>query len=48
MECGYRPVAEFCNPAGVLPKLNVVTVNHSLRAFLRSLVIIAVEINRLN
>jgi hypothetical protein len=39
---------EFCNPAGVLPKLNVVTVNHSLGAFLRNFVIIAVEINRLN
>src|ERR1700677_3497707 len=55
MECGYLPVVEllslaceFCNPAGVLPKLNVVTVNHSLGAFLRSFVIIAVEIKRLN
>ena len=41
MECGYLPVVEllslafkFCNPAGVLPKLNVVTVNHSLGTFL--------------
>jgi hypothetical protein len=54
MECGCLPVVEllsraceFCNPADVLPKLNVVTVNHSLGAFLRSFVIIAVEINRL-
>jgi hypothetical protein len=31
----------------VLPKLNVLTVNHSLGAFFRSFVIIAVEINRL-
>jgi hypothetical protein len=37
MECGDLPVVEllsraceFCNPAGVFPKLNVVTVNHSL------------------
>jgi hypothetical protein len=39
---------KFCNPAGMLPKLDVVTVNHSLGAFLRSFIIIAVEINRLN
>jgi len=37
-----------CNPAGVLPKLDVVTVNHSLGAFLRSVVIIANEIDGLN
>ena len=24
---------KFCNPAGVLPKLDVVTVNHSLGTF---------------
>jgi hypothetical protein len=24
---------KFCNPAGMLPKFDVVTVNHSLRAF---------------
>jgi hypothetical protein len=29
------------NPAGVLPKLDVVTVSHSLGAFLCSVVIIA-------
>jgi hypothetical protein len=39
---------KFCNPAGMLPKFDVVTVNHSLGAFLRSFVIIAAEINRLN
>jgi hypothetical protein len=44
----FSRACEFCNPAGVLPKLNVVTVNHSLGAFLRSFVIIAAEINRLN
>jgi hypothetical protein len=36
------------NPAGVLPKLDVVTVNHSLGAFLRSVVVDAVEIDGLN
>ncbi|HEX7564050.1 MAG TPA: hypothetical protein VF396_12490 [Bradyrhizobium sp.] len=32
---------KFCNPAGMLPKFDVVTVNHSLGAFLGSVVIIA-------
>jgi hypothetical protein len=55
MECGYLPVVEllslafkFCNPAGVLPKLNVVTVNHSLGTFLCGVVIVANEIDGLN
>jgi hypothetical protein len=39
---------KLCNPAGVLPKLDVVTVDHSLGAFLRSVVVSAVEINGLN
>jgi hypothetical protein len=39
---------KFCNPAGVLPKLYVVTVNHSLGAFLRTFVIVANEIDGLN
>jgi len=39
---------KFCNPAGMLPKLDVVTVNHSLGAFLGSVVIIADEIDDLN
>ena len=39
---------KFCNPAGMLPKLDVVTVNHSLGAFLGGVVIIADEIDDLN
>jgi hypothetical protein len=39
---------KFCNPAGMLPKFDVVTVNHSLGAFLGSVVIIADEIDDLN
>lgn len=39
---------KFCNPAGMLPKLDVVTVNHSLGAFLGSVVIIADEIDDLD
>jgi hypothetical protein len=39
---------KLCNSAGVLPKLDVVTVDHSLGAFLRSVVIIADEIDGLN
>jgi hypothetical protein len=39
---------KFCNPAGMLPKFDVVTVNHSLGAFLRSVVIIADEIDGLD
>jgi hypothetical protein len=55
MECGDLPVVEllsraceFCNPAGMLPKLHVVNVNHSLGAFLRSVVIVANEIDGLD
>jgi hypothetical protein len=39
---------KFCNPAGMLPKFDVVTVNHSLSALLRSVVIIADEIDGLD
>jgi hypothetical protein len=39
---------KFCNPAGMLPKFDVVTVNDSLGAFLGSVVIIANEIDDLN
>lgn len=39
---------KFCNPAGVLSKFDVVTVNPSLGAFLGSVVIIADEIDDLN
>jgi hypothetical protein len=44
----FWPAFEFCNPAGMLPKLNVVTVNHSLGAFLRSVVVIANDIDGLD
>jgi hypothetical protein len=39
---------KFCNPAGMLPKFDVVTVNHSLGAFPGSVVIIADEIDDLD
>jgi hypothetical protein len=39
---------EFCNPADMLPKFDVVTIDHSLGAFLRSVVIIADEIDGLD
>jgi hypothetical protein len=38
----FGPVFELCNPAGVLPKLNVMTVHHFLRPFSRGVVILAV------
>ena len=44
----FSPAFKFCNPTGMLPKFDVVTVNHSLGAFLGSVVIIADEIDDLN
>jgi hypothetical protein len=44
----FWPAFKFCNPTGMLPKLNVVTINHSLGAFLRSVVVIANDIGGLD
>jgi hypothetical protein len=39
---------KLCNSAGMLPKFDVVTVDHSLGASLRGVVVDAVEIDGLN
>lgn len=39
---------ELCNPAGMLPKLNVVTVYHLLRLLYCGVVIQAAEVNGLD
>jgi hypothetical protein len=41
----FGPMFELCNPAGMLPKLNVVTIHHLLRPLYRGGVIVAVQVN---
>jgi hypothetical protein len=41
----FGPVFKLFNPAGMLPKLNVMTIHHFLRPFSRGVVILAVSIN---
>jgi hypothetical protein len=38
----FRSVFEFSNLAGILPKLNVMTIDHGLRPLYRGVVILAV------
>jgi hypothetical protein len=41
----FGPVFKLRNPAGMLPKLNVVTVHHFLRPLSRGVVILAVQVD---
>jgi hypothetical protein len=44
----FSLAAELCNSAGVMPKLNIVPINHFEGAFLCSVVIGAGEVDCLN
>jgi hypothetical protein len=44
----FGPVFKPCNPAGVFPQLNIMTVGHLLGAFPCGVVVSAVEVDSFN